>query len=194
MIKYYKSSMYCCGAYQRYGTAACSKHYISEDEIAQIVLNDINTVIRRVKSIRKLAEQSQTPDLAETLSAEEQKRLKVALDRVRGLKQGIYEDYKDKLLFRDEYLRYRADYDAQEKTLLGQLESTMEQMPHTDILERPWVKRLIQQKELAKLNRVTVAQNVQAIRVFEDKHLEITYLFSDELGSFINEQRELNNQ
>ena len=189
-----KSSMYCCGAYQRYGTAACSKHYISEDEIAQIVLNDINKVIRRVKSIRKLAEQSQTPDLAETLRAEEQERLNAALDRVRGLKQGIYEDYKDKLLSRDEYLRYRADYDTQEKTLLGQLESTMEQTPHADILERPWVKRLVQQKELDKLNRVTVAQNVQAIRVFEDKHLEITYLFSDELGSFINEQRELNNQ
>ena len=188
-----KRSMYCCGAYQRYGTGACTKHYISEQEIARIVLQDINKVIRCVKSIRELAEQSRASDLTESLREKEEKQLEAALERVRGLKQGVYEDYKDELLSRDEYLRYRADYDTQERTLKGQLESAKRRAEPADILTRPWVKRLIQQRELDELSRVIVAQNVKSIRVYENAHIEITYLFSDELGSIIEQDDIINN-
>ncbi|MBR3561092.1 MAG: recombinase family protein [Oscillospiraceae bacterium] len=188
-----KSSMYCCSAYQRYGTGVCTKHYISDQEIAQVVLQDINKVIRCVKSIQELAEQSQPPDLAETLREKEQKQLEAALERVRGLKQGVYEDYKDELLSRDEYLRYRADYDTQERTLRGQLDAENWRTTPADILTRSWVKRLIQQRELDELSRVIVAQNVKSIRVYEDAHIEITYLFSDELGSIIEQDDIINN-
>ena len=180
-----KDSMYCCGAYQRYGTDACTRHYISEREIYRIVLQDVNKVIRCVKNIREIAEQSRAPDLTQSLGEKEQKQLEAALDRVRGLKQGVYEDYKDELLSRDEYLRYRADYDAQERTLEMQLEAAKRRTPPADISTRPWVNRLLQHRELDELSRVIVAQNVKSIRVYENARIEITYRFSDKLGAII---------
>lgn len=176
----HQKTMYCCGAYRRSGTAACSGHLVCEEVIAEVVLRDLNRVIRRVKSIRALAEQSRTPCAAESLRTEERERLETALGRVRELRRGAYEDYRDKLLSRDEYICYRADYDAQEKTLAAQLEAVRGREKPLDACEQPWVRSLIRDGELKRLDRAVVAQNIQKIQVFEKSAIQIIYLLSPE--------------
>ena len=82
---------------------------------------------------------------------------------------------------REDFLRYQADYERQERELtaqLQQLESTQEEA----LLLHPWVQSLLQHGKLTSLDRVTVAETVGQILVFEDGKIEITYTFSDELG------------
>jgi len=57
-------------------------------------------------------------------------------------------------------------------------------------LEQPWVEQLLKLKRIAELDRAALAQTVKEIRVFENKVVEVTYLFSDELRVLFEESEE----
>ena len=104
-------------------------------------------------------------------------RLHSALERVRRLSQSAYEDHRDGLLRRDEFLRYRADYAQQEAALAAQL--ALLRAPAQEA--NPWLEDLLRGGCLRALDRPTLAQTVREIRVFEGRHIAVTYLFSDAL-------------
>ena len=118
----------------------------------------------------------------------------LAVDVVKvDIEKNAYEDYRDGLLSREDFLRYKADYDRQEETLSGQLRACAETQQE-DLLEQPWVEQLLRLGHLTQLDRATLAQTVQEIRVFEDKHIEITYLFSDSLRVLLDEPEDAADQ
>ena len=174
-----------CGSYERYGPTACSKHSISEQALTDILLTDINRIITAVTDLKRLAEEHKTSCAKPKGRESEQKRLKGAIERLRRLKRNVYEDYRDGLLNREEFIRYKADYDGQEATLQGQLER-LEASDEDEIIRHAWVERLVELGELKELDRETVTQLVKTIRVFEDHRIEITYLFSEELGLLLD--------
>ena len=178
---------YSCGSYRRYGFTACTKHYIPQKDIEEILLNDLNHIIAQVDNLKRLAEENRPVSDTRAQRENEKKRLTAALERVRRLKQSSYEDYQDNLLSRDEFLRYKADYDRQEETLAARLEQARS-ATEGDETANPWLERLVNLGHLAELDRATLAQTVKEIRVFEDKRLEIVYLFSDELRGVLETQ------
>ena len=110
----------------------------------------------------------------------EERRLTAALEHIRRLKPSSSEDYQDKLLTREEFLRYKADYDRQEETLAAQLKQAHSTVKDNEAAN-PWLEKLLKLGHMTELDRTTLAQTVKEICVFEGKHLEIVYLFSDEL-------------
>ena len=171
---------YCCGSYKRYGPGACTRHSISRLELEQIVLSDLNKVIGAAGDLRALAEEA-APQKKLRDPRAERERIQENLDRLYRLKKGIYEDYRSDLLSKTDYLRYREDYTRQEEALSCRL-SRLEQEQREEAPERPWIASLLKHGRLTELDRATVAETVKEILIFEDGHIEITYLFSDELG------------
>ena len=171
---------YCCGSYKRYGPTACARHGISHQELEQIVLNNLNKVIQSAGDLGTLAEEATPKEKLRSLQAE-CGRIQGNLDRVYRLKKSAYEDFRFGLLTQAEYIRYKEDYTKQEKALLIQLAQLKQEQPE-NIFERPWIASLLEHGELTELDRITMAETVKEILVFEDGHIEITYLFSDELG------------
>ena len=170
---------YSCGSYKRYGPTVCSKHSISHKVLEEIVLADLNRIIATVQDWKKLVdERAECP--RRNFQAE-QSRLEIILERILERKKRAYEDYQDGLLGREDYLRYREDYERQEKTLNAQLEQ-FAKTGESDPLHHPWVEALLRYEKLTELDRVTVAETIKQIRIFEDGHVEITYTFSNELG------------
>lgn len=49
--------------------------------------------------------------------------------------------------------------------------------------------KLLSREELAELDRVTQAQTVKDLRVFEEKKIEINYLFSEELRTLLENRK-----
>ena len=168
---------YSCGSYHRYGFTACTSHYIKEEDLCAIVLNDLNQIIAGVKDLKALAERSEGQAPSTQHREDRRKRLQAALERVQRLKQSAYEDYRDKLLSREEFLRYKADYDAQEESLTRQ--SAEQPKDAEPMLHQPWASELLKHGKLERLDRATLAQTVEVIRVFEGRHIEIPYRFSD---------------
>lgn len=177
---------YSCGSYQRYGASVCTPHYIHHDVLEEIILKDLNRIIAVITDLKTLAEENRTTSPSFMRNDGEKKRLESALSRVQRLKQSSYEDYKDKLLSKEEFLRYKADYDRQEQELTHQLEQ-IDKQSQENILQETWVDKLIRLGKLTELDRATLAQTVKCIRVFEDNRIEITYLFSDSLRLLLEE-------
>ena len=169
---------YSCGSYKRYGPAVCSKHSISHVLLEEIVLEDLNQVISGVRDLGGLA------DEAEAWTApgprDQRGRLEEGLERLYRLKKASYEDYREGLISRQDFLRYREDYERQERELAAQLKGLPGGGEET--APNPWVEALVRQGRLTGLDRVTVAEAVKQILVFADGHMEITYTFSDQLG------------
>ena len=171
---------YSCGSYRRYGANICTPHYTPQEVLEEIILADLNHIIGTVDDLAQIAAQGQASALFRQNAEDERRRLEAALARVQRLKKGTYEDYQDRLLSRDEFMMYKADYDRQESALSNQLQVCLEKQPES-VLEAPWVAQLLQLGHLSRLDRATLAQTVKTIRVFEGKQIEITYLFSDSL-------------
>ena len=165
---------YSCGSYHRYGSAVCTSHYIREDDLTAIVLHDLNRVLAGVGDLRALAERTAPPVRRRNTAARAQ--LEAALARVRRLRQDSYEDYRDGLLSREEFLRYRADYEAQASALTARLTAQAE--PDAPMVEA-WTEALLRRGALETLDRATLSQAVEVIRVFEGRRIEIRYRFSD---------------
>ncbi len=176
---------YTCGSYHRYGANACSSHYIGQEKLTKILLNDLNRMIAAVEDLQGIAEKCVQQQKHERKDSEKAS-LTTALQRVQYLKQSAYEDFRDCLLSKDEYVRYKADYDRQEESLVRQLQyvqQQQEQMPA--VRETPWRASLLQNGKLTVLDRMTLSQTVKEICVYEKKRIRIVYLFSKDLQELI---------
>lgn len=171
---------YCCGSYKRYGPSTCTRHGISHQELEQIVLDDLNKIIGVVGDLKLLAEEVAPERKVRDIRAGRE-RIQTNLDRIYHLKKSTYEDYRSDLISRKDFLRYKEDYTRQEEALSSQLAQLEQEQPE-NIFERPWIASLLKHGKLTELDRTTMAETVKEILVFEDRHIEIIYLFSDELG------------
>lgn len=78
------------------------------------------------------------------------------------------------------------------KALEIQIERIEQARQKGELLEQPWVKELLSRGELSSLDRETVAETISQIRIFEDRHIEISYTFSRKYEVLLNppEERE----
>jgi len=169
---------YCCGSYKRYGPTVCSRHGILHRALEQVVLDDLNKIIAAVEDLKAMADGVRTEPETRDRRAERE-RIQINLARIYRLKKSAYEDYKEGLLSKEDFLRYKEDYQRQEELLTSQLERAKQVEKKAD---RPWITELLRRGRLAELDRATVAETIEQIRVFEDGKVEITYSFSDDLG------------
>ena len=167
---------YTCGSYKRYGASVCSKHYIAHDVLTKVILDDLNRLIAGMENLRQLAQQgaAQRP----RSGTDQPQKLEAALQRIQRRRQSAYEDYQDALISKEDFLRYRADYDAQEQALQAQLDKLRDSV-QAEPLSLPWVKELLASGQLAELDRPTVAAAIREIRVYEGNRMEIDYLLPE---------------
>lgn len=169
---------YSCGSYKRYGPTVCSKHSIAHGTLEQIVLDDLNRLLARIPDLPALVRKARARPAPRSAPGDAG-RLADGMNRLYRLKKSAYEDFRDGLLSRADYLRYKEDYERQERALSAQLEQQRGQA-ETAPTRRPWIESLLRQGRLTVLDRITVAEAVRQIRIFQDGRIEITYTFSDE--------------
>lgn len=182
-----RTTYYVCSGYTRYGKKICTSHKIDYEELENILLDDMHTIVNSIKNIQVLVE-SQKAIRPKTVDTFKTQRGQVAkeLIKIRRLKKDIYEDYKEGLLTRDEYLSYKENYQEREEILLKKEEELLTREDatlHQKVLESPWIQRLVRMKSIDKLDRDILAEMVDSIIVYEEKRVKIVYNFSDELDA-----------
>lgn len=174
-----------CGTYKRNGKQYCTPHTLPMAVLEQIVLEDLKTLVQNVGDLRELVS-------AQHLSASKMKRvadteiskIRSELERVKRLKQSVYEDYKEELITKEEFLSYREDYQKKEELYSKQIEALEEKKNDSitdDVFDTPWLKRLLELKDIEKLDREIVVEMISEIKVYENRKIKITYNFSNEL-------------
>lgn len=174
-----------CGTYKRNGKQYCTPHTLPMAVLEQIVLEDLKTLVQNVGDLRELVS-------AQHLSASKMKRvtdteiskIRSELERVKRLKQSVYEDYKEELITKEEFLSYREGYQKKEELYSKQIEALEEKKSDSitdDVFDTPWLKRLLELKDIEKLDREIVVEMISEIKVYENRKIKITYNFSNEL-------------
>lgn len=181
-------TFYTCGSYKRYGPTACSEHYITQATLEKIILRDINQILAGTKNLRTLIERAEREALRRDDTCGEKDRLNAAIGRIRRMRQGAYEDYREKLISKTDFLNYRRDYEAQEQTLRARLDRLCETAGPGGPPDRPWARDLLRLGRLTTLDRITIAETIREIRVFENGDLEVTYRFSEELSGLLEKE------
>ena len=150
-----------------------------------IVLGDLKAIVHSVEDLQELVKkQSFTASRIKKSADTELVKLKAELERVKKLKKSIYEDYKDELISKDEYFSYREDY-GQKETLYAKqieaLEAKKKDNVTEDIFQTPWLRRLLELKDIEELDRDIVVEMIDEIIVYENRKIKIRYNFGNEL-------------
>lgn len=176
---------YYCGTYVRSGRLYCTPHAIPFKTLETIILEDLRTIIQSIDNLKEII-MGQTPEetVEKSVNQGERNRLQGELEKVQMLKKGVYEDYREELISREEFVSYRQDYISKEELLLKQLDNLGKKAEQNiyNILELPWIRRLLEYRTIESLNRDIVVEMIHKIEVFEDHRIKITYNFSDELS------------
>jgi len=178
---------YYCGTYVHSGRTCCASHSISHKVLEQIVLEDLRAIIGRMENLQDIVASQRTDSTAEKVNESERAGIRLELDRVRKLKKAVYEDYRGGLLSKEEFISCKKDYLAKEDILGKRLQSVEEQEESRkpeNVFELPWVRRLLEMKDVEKLDRDIVVEMLHEIRVYENRKIKIVYKFSDELATF----------
>jgi hypothetical protein len=152
--------------------------------LEEIVLKDLNTIIESIENLQDIIlaqEQSFVP--SKTCSELELEKLEVAFHKISKRKRELYEDFKDNLISKEDYISYREDYITQEKLLkhkISSLEINFKSESKDDILENAWITKLLEMKNIQSLDRDIIIEMIDTIYIYEDRRIKIAYNFSNE--------------
>lgn len=176
-----------CGSYTRYGSKVCSAHYISYDVLESIILSDLALIISEIDDLAAMIKDELPKDQTEEYHKAESARIKAELARIEGKKLALYDDYREELISKKEYLTLREQYIEREELLgrkLAEIEAARSQKP-SGITDIPWVRQLLKTRSIAHLDRQIIVDMIDRIDVYEDKRIRIIYNFTDELQSLL---------
>lgn len=168
------TTTYICGSYKRYGESTCKRNAVKLDVLEKLVLDKLNEQIKKAGEIKyfKEAKNPQEADL---------KKYKIELERLDRLKMGLYEDYKDGLLTREEYVRYKTEYEQKEALARGQIDFINESSKSKNEEKNKWVEMLLKHRNIESLDRETVAEVLDRIIVTDindTTNINIVFKFS----------------
>ena len=174
-----------CGTYKRNGKQYCTPHTLPMAVLEDIVLGDLKVIAHSADNLKELVQsQSFTASKVKRIADTELSKIKTELERVKKLKKSIYEDYREELISKEEFLSYQEDYLKKEELYSKQIEALEEKKNDNvteDVFETPWLKRLLELKDIESLDRDIVVEMISEIKVYENRKIKITYNFGNEL-------------
>jgi len=179
---------YICGSYKRYGTEVCSSHTIEYNKLEDMVIDYINVSIKQIINLQKIAQSQQKIKKGNTNVKKELEKNQISLDKIYVFKKGIYEDYKDGILTKDEYLQYKSDYDKDEKLYNDKVDTLTRQENEevNDIFKNKWLIKLIKTKQIDKLDRSILADFIDHIEISNNKELTFVWNCPTELNELMD--------
>lgn len=179
---------YVCGTYKRYGVNLCASHTIRESMLENIVLEYLNLLILKTDKLREIAE-NQNKDIKNNKGINDEiEKSKISIKKILSLKKAIYEDYREGILTKDEYLEYKKDYEKEEsfhKNKIATLNDQNQSIEST-VLESNFVKRLRKYKRIRKLDRTILADFIDNIDIKENKEIIITLNCNKEIRDILD--------
>ncbi len=171
-----------CGSYNRYGKHICSIHSITADGLEQIILQDLNVIMKSIEDVEKIiADEQAIKHSTEKYHLVDSKKYEAELTKLQRKKEQAYEDYSDEIISKKEYLKFKTKYELQIEQTQNKIKMIHETMEDKPIVANPWIEKLLRLKKLEELDRDIIVEMISMIYVYENKTIKIVYNFSHEL-------------
>lgn len=168
--------------------SVCSSHRIREDFLHKAVLEMLKAHLALVSTLDELKDMIEKLPLQEEEVQKRCRQLKdrrTELVRYQKLKISVYEDYKEDLLTKKEYLEMKEDYELCCKRLeeaVATLEREVSSLVREKGLHSPWIERLKDQGNISELDRGLLAMTVEEIIVTDAQHITVHFQYRDEFA------------
>lgn len=180
---------YICSTYKNY--SACSKHSIREDVLAKIVYAAIKQQIDVTVEMEKLIQSISDAPIEKNKNFDYQtqkKKQETELCRVMNYKKNLYQDYKDDLITKYEYIEMKKSYEERYekiKATIRNIENESINMHESINQENVYFDCFAKHKGFYALNRDLLADLIDVIYVYDNKNVKIKFAFMDPYKSHI---------
>lgn len=190
-----KFHYYICTAHKKEGT--CSSHQISEKLLEATVLSVLQEHIRTLIELEKclnIIEKAPMRQIGMKKAEDRMTVVEAELERYRRLKTSAYEDMREGVLSKDDYLDIRGQYDerlASAFTARKQIRKEMDLLlSDTNSAQQQWIQEFVKYKNLQKLNRCVAVECIERIDVYEDKRVEVVFSHASSFQALSEQVRE----
>lgn len=164
---------------------ACSWHRIREKDLLDAVLQSVNLHIKNVLDAERALRDIDTAPSVQFMVQKYQSHIEKKeqeLQKAEKLKVGIYEDLKDGLLDKAEYLKLKQEFDKRIEEATDAIRSIKKEISalqenHSEYYA--WMDYFKEFGELEELTRWAAAITINRILVFEDNRIKIVFNFED---------------
>lgn len=186
---------YICGTYRKKSKQLCTKHTIKEEILEEIVLQTIRLHIDLLVDVNKILEGNINKKMEKVENEKIEKIKKTKKDeveKVKELKKGLYEDWKNDYITKDEYVEYKKKYEKEiEKIngILNNLDKHENKKENIRILNKKWIENFEMSGNINKLDRDIIMELIDFIEIYENKKMTIHFKFMDEINEFIDDEK-----
>ena len=165
----------------------CSPHRISEPDLTEAVLKSIQLHVTEMLGIQNASalldelqwKQAGIEKYEERIRLEKEKKA-----RTDARKLNLYEDFKDGLLTKQEYMQMKEEYTGQsavsEKAIIS-YENEVELLKNNKGGRQEWIDTFKKYENITELDRAVVAALVKQVRVYDKKRIEVIFNFQEEI-------------
>ncbi|MBP3233138.1 MAG: recombinase family protein [Eubacterium sp.] len=173
----------------------CSPHRIQKKKLEKDVLLLLQTHIASVLDLKKILDYVDIVPFQQIELKELEKRKEEMEERViksREIRDHLYEDMRDGIIPKEDYMEMYEGYTnnrkkAEEavKVLENEIASVLEQSTE----KYQWLSYFSEHENIRELTRTVAVELIDKIRVFDKKHIEVTFNFDDCYQSIIGKLR-----
>ena len=178
---------YICGTYRKKSDKLCTKHTIKVEELENAVLQVIKLHIELLIDTERLLEQmnrTNTQKLANENIENIKKAKEIEIEKISNLKRGLYEDWKNNDITKEEYLEYKQKYEQdinRIRKMINNLDKQKQKQEKIIKRKNQWIENFKIYKNITTLDRDVITELVDYIEVQEDKKITIHFKFINTL-------------
>nr|WP_144363353.1 recombinase family protein [Lacrimispora amygdalina] len=185
-----KYSYYVCS--RNKDRSGCSSHRIKTEDLETAVLRILQNHIRVVVEMRKCLDFiEKLPFRQINLRKAEERLLKIEeeISRYRKLKITLYEDMKEGIVTKEDYVDISVQYEQRIKDAeqaAEQIHKEIDTLMGNSTDEQRWMKDFIQYKNLIQLTRIAAVELIEKIHVFENKKIVVEFLHAQDFEKLMH--------
>lgn len=185
-----KYSYYVCS--RNKDRSGCSSHRIKTEDLETAVLRILQNHIRVVVEMRKCLDFiEKLPFRQINLRKAEERLLKIEeeISRYRKLKITLYEDMKEGIVTKEDYVDISVQYERRIKDAeqaAEQIHKEIDTLMGNSTDEQRWMKDFIQYKNLTQLTRIAAVELIEKIHVFENKKIVVEFLHAQDFEKLMH--------
>lgn len=174
---------YMCSANKREGK--CTSQRIREEKLEAAVTECLNLHLEKLSELKRIMDHIGTLPMQDS----DVKRLEMRIlqleedaEKYESLKVSVYEDLKDGIVDKEEFLAIKQEFDSRRKTALvsiGKLKQEIRELAERSGRRHEWIELFVKHQGIRSLVRGVVVELIEEIRVYEDKRIEVKFRYED---------------
>ena len=193
---------YVCGSHKG-NKDICSSHSINAEALEESVLKLLNHQIKNVTDLGRILDKLEDAQIRKVEMEKRNRQItkkKEEVQKYNHLRLDLYEDYKEGLITKEEYLELKEIYEKRAKALEQSLEAMEVQMAFGADREKDkcgWINEFKKYGYLGCLSREVIVSLIEQILVYEKKEgeryprIEIHFKYADEFQASLSQMEQL---